>query len=197
MPVRAELLERIETLGGRLRGALVRGVEVRRANVRALSARLPRLETILGQAQQRYDRLSERLGFALLANVRAHQAKLDRAAARLRPDALRLDISRRAQRVSEAEKRLRQAMRVSLQRKRDAVVSMSRVLESLSHVSALKRGFALVTRPDGALVRRAGELNAGDAVQIGFADGPAAATIQGGETRKKPRKGGDDQGSLL
>jgi exodeoxyribonuclease VII large subunit len=196
VPVRAELLERTETLGARLRGALVRGVELRRATMRGLAARLPRPEAMMGLAQQRYDRLSERLGFALLANVRAAQAKLDRASARLRPEALRQDAARRGQKVSDLHNRLVQALRVSLRRKGDAVMSMARVLESLSHKSALKRGFALVTRPDGSLVRRAAELSAGDAVQIGFDDGAAAAVI-GGEPPKRGRKRDAETGSLF
>jgi len=85
---------------------------------------------------------------------------------------------------------------VSLRRKGDAVTSMTRVLESLSHKSALKRGFALVTRPDGSLVRRAAELSAGDAVQIGFDDGQAPAVI-GGETPKRGKKREAETGSLF
>src|SRR6185503_3188723 len=93
VPVRAELVERVTTLDGRLKNGLVRGLERRRTELRAAAAKLPRLETLSQIPQQRYDRAAERLGAALVANTRAAQSKLDRVAARLRPDALLQDIN--------------------------------------------------------------------------------------------------------
>ena len=61
VPVRAELIERITTLDGRLKNGLVRGLERRRTELRAAAAKLPRLETLLQIPQQRYDRAAERL----------------------------------------------------------------------------------------------------------------------------------------
>jgi exodeoxyribonuclease VII large subunit len=68
------------------------------------------------------------------------------------------------------------------------------MLETLSHKATLARGFALVRR-NGVIVRRARELAGGDAVQIGFADGDAPATIGGARKREKRDEPG--QGSLF
>ncbi|MGE0830316.1 MAG: exodeoxyribonuclease VII large subunit [Hyphomonadaceae bacterium] len=196
VPVRAELIERVTTLGARLNTGLVRGIELRRARFRELSARLPKPEALLGPAQQRLDRAGERLNYALIANARAAQARFDKIAARLRPDALRQDIGRRRDRLGEIIARLQGAMARSLKQKTDALAAQSRVLETLSHKSALARGFALVQRPDGALVRRAGELRPGDRISVGFADGEAPATIDGGPA-KPAGKTKAEQGSLF
>ena len=95
VPVRAELVERVTSADGRLKNGLVRGLERRRTELRAAAAKLPRLETIFQIPQQRYDRAAERLNAALVTNSRAAQSKFDRVAARLRPEALAQDISRR------------------------------------------------------------------------------------------------------
>src|SRR5262249_31912802 len=102
VPVRAELIQRITTLDGRLKGGLVRGLERRRTELRAAAAKLPRLEALFQIPQQRFDRAAERLNAGLVANARAAQSKLDRVAARLRPEALAQDIIRRRDLLSRS-----------------------------------------------------------------------------------------------
>jgi exodeoxyribonuclease VII large subunit len=212
VPVRAELIQRVTTLDGRLKGGLVRGLERRRTELRAAAAKLPRLETLFQIPQQRYDRAAERLNAALVANTRAAQSKLDRIAARLRPQALAADIVRRRDSLARTAARLEPAIKRSLEAQKKHLDASARMLESLSHKSVLARGFAVVHREDGALVRAAKDLNAGDAVQITFADGdrhgviePDNAPARAGEeeaakpraTPVKPKPGGGNQGSLF
>ncbi|MBL8536158.1 MAG: exodeoxyribonuclease VII large subunit [Hyphomonadaceae bacterium] len=200
VPVRAELIERVEVLEGRLKGGLVRGLEKRRAEVRAASGRLPRLETLFQIPQQRFDRAAERLNAALIANTRMAQSKLDRIAARLRPQALSQDIMRRRDLLSRAAARLRPAMTRTLDAHRKHLDAAGRVLESLSHKSVLARGFVMVSREDGSVVRAAKDLNAGDAIDLTFADDVRKAVIDPAAGAARPKgKGrpGGDQGSLF
>jgi exodeoxyribonuclease VII large subunit len=69
-------------------------------------------------------------------------------------------------------------MRRSLEAQKKHLDASARMLESLSHKSVLARGFAMVHREDGVLVRAAKDLNAGDAVQITFADGDRHGVIE-------------------
>ena len=196
VPVRAELIERVEVLEGRLKGGLVRGLEKRRA----ASGRLPRLETLFQIPQQRFDRAAERLNAALIANTRMAQSKLDRIAARLRPQALSQDIMRRRDLLSRAAARLRPAMTRTLDAHRKHLDAAGRVLESLSHKSVLARGFVMVSREDGSVVRAAKDLNAGDAIDLTFADDVRKAVIDPAAGAARPKgKGrpGGDQGSLF
>ncbi len=208
VPVRAELIERLEVLQGRLKGALVRGLESRRVELRAAANKLPRLETLFQIPQQRFDRAAERLNAALVANTRAAQSKLDRVAARLRPEALRQDISRRRDHLTRTTARLAPAIARNLEAHRKHLDASARMLESLSHKSVLARGFVMVHRQDGALVRAAKDLNAGDAVELSFADGDKRAVIDPEDVREeasraepaKPRgktKPPGDQGNLF
>ncbi|MBY0423465.1 MAG: hypothetical protein K2Q06_14250, partial [Parvularculaceae bacterium] len=60
------------------------------------------------------------------------------------------------------------------------------LLESLSHLSALKRGFALVRTADGRILRSAGGAPGGAPVSIDFADGTRRAVLDAA----KPGKAG-------
>ena len=201
VPVRAELIERVETLGGRLSTGLLRGQERRRVDLRAVAARLPRPETVLNAAQQRFDRAAERLGRGLQANAMSAQNRYGRVAARLRPEALGQDLDRRAERIAERAVRLGAAIKRRLADETRQLAQAARLLETLSHKSALARGFALVQRPDGALVRQSADLASGDALRLTFADGPIGVVVGAGEPQKprgKPRRDEDGgQGALF
>jgi exodeoxyribonuclease VII large subunit len=200
VPVRAELIERVEVLEGRLKGGLVRLTEKRRTELRAAAARLPRLETLFQIPQQRFDRAAERLTAALVANTRAAQSKLDRVAARLRPEALQQDVARRRDLLARTSARLEPAMKRALEAHRKHLDAAGRMLESLSHKSVLARGFVMVHREDGTLVRAAKDLNAGDVVDLTFHDGDKKAVVDPPPEAAKPKpkaKPGGDQGSLF
>ncbi|MCX7358160.1 MAG: exodeoxyribonuclease VII large subunit [Alphaproteobacteria bacterium] len=208
VPVRAELIERVTSADGRLKNGLVRGLERRRTELRAAVAKLPRLETLFQIPQQRYDRAAERLNAALVTNTRAAQSKLDRVAARLRPEALAQDISRRRELLNRASARIAPAMKRTLEAHRKHLDGAARMLESLSHKSVLARGFVMVHREDGSLVRAANDLSPGDEIELTFADEKQRAVIDPARApaadsdpeppkpKPKPKPGGN-QGSLF
>src|SRR5262249_45503420 len=137
---------------------------------------------------------------ALVANTRAAQSKLDRVAARLRPDALLRDITRRRDHLTRTTARLRPAITRNLEAHRKHLDASARMLESLSHKRVLERGFVMVHREDGTLVRAAKDLNAGDTIDLTFADDHKKAVIDPPQETAKPRakpKPGGDQGNLF
>ena len=206
VPVRAELIERVTSADGRLKNGLVRGLERRRTELRAAAAKLPRLETLFQIPQQRYDRAAERLNAALVTNTRAAQSKLDRVAARLRPEALAQDIVRRRDLLTRTTARIAPAMKRTLEAHRKHLDGAARMLESLSHKSVLARGFVMVHREDGSLVRAAKDLSPGDEIELTFADEKqravidparaAAAETDPPKPQPKPKPSGG-QGSLF
>jgi len=221
VPVRLELIERVEGAQGRLAGALTRALERKRFETRAAAARLPRPDSLLGAARQRFDRSAERLGLALAANARGAETEFQRTAARLRPQALRLDLERRGARVAELFERLERRMRQTtaqperrlqevamrllplpgrvLEARVAALSGAGRMLETLSHKSVLARGYALARSADGAVVRSAQALAVGTALELEFADGVAPVLVTKGSApaKKREKGGGADQGDLF
>jgi exodeoxyribonuclease VII large subunit len=114
---------------------------------------------------------------SLVANTRAAQSKLDRVAARLRPEALLHDATRRRDLLARASARLVPAMTRTLEAHKKQLDAAARMLDSLSHKSVLARGFVMVHRDDGTLVRAAKDLSPGDEIELTFADDKQRAVI--------------------
>ena len=99
VPVRIELLGRIDSLARRSLSCWARAHDHRRTELRAASRALPSAEMLLAVPRQRLDAGADRLPRALIANAQAHHAAYTRVASRLTPHTLRTPILRNRERV--------------------------------------------------------------------------------------------------
>lgn len=171
LPVRAELMNQVTSLGARMGKTLMRRVERARIELRGASARLPRADALLSAPRQRLDMATQRFGGSLSRMVARKRARFDQASGGLRPAALRREIVARRGEVQRLAVRLTPAMERRLKRLREALSGQSRVLNSVSYERVLARGFALVTKADGSLARSAASIADGEALNLKFADG--------------------------
>ncbi len=224
VPVRAELLQRVDALGGRLDHAARQRIEDHRRHLEGLARGLRDPRLLLAMAARRLDDLAERLRLrspALLLEDRAERidarhrrlAELVRArlqeagtglrhaAARLRPEAIRRRIVEAEERVGAEVPRLDRAMARLLREAERSVETLGLRLESLSHRRVLERGYALVRRRnDGRIVPSLAAAGSERAFEIEFIDGRMAVLRAGtgGGRRGSGRRGEDDgQAQLL
>ncbi|MEQ8403570.1 MAG: exodeoxyribonuclease VII large subunit [Oceanicaulis sp.] len=177
VPVRRELAERLAQGQLRLAGALQRGLDRKAADLKSAARALPRPEALIGDARQRVDYAAGRLEGAGRTLVHTRKSRFDAVAAGLRPNALRRDIAEKRRRFDQCGDRLAPVYQRSLTQHARALESLGARLESLSHKSVLKRGFALVLDAGGALVRSAGAMSDGQGVTLRLADGERAAVV--------------------
>jgi exodeoxyribonuclease VII large subunit len=109
--------------------------------------------------------------------------RLRLAADRVRASEERLEDPRRVvqrfrQRVDELAERAAQGTRLRLRWARERVVSTEQRLGALSPLAVLERGYGIVRRADGAVVRRAADVAAGDALEILLAEGRVKARVE-------------------
>jgi exodeoxyribonuclease VII large subunit len=126
----------------------------------------------------------------------------------------RLTVSRqtllRAERIRLAQafeltqsvgERLSPALKSQMTRKADRLEAVSKLFDSLSYKSVLKRGFALVRDAEGRPLNAAEAVQDGQALVLEFADGKADAT--GGRIGTRPRSAkprlvvAEEQGALF
>ena len=119
VPVRAELLVRIDSLTRRSLACWQRGHEARRTELRAAVRALSTADELLAIPRQRLDLAAERLPRALRTNAHAHEQLFTRLAARLRPEALRTHLGHENNRLGNAVRQQRNAMRTLLERRRE------------------------------------------------------------------------------
>ena len=88
------------------------------------------------------------------------------------------EISVRRERTISYEKRLNDAVKAYLDKRRMLVAAKAAELDSLSPLKIMTRGYSLVYKDD-RLVRNAAELSADDKVTLKFSDGETQAVILG------------------
>ncbi|MER6829894.1 exodeoxyribonuclease VII large subunit [Streptosporangium sp. NPDC000563] len=94
------------------------------------------------------------------------------AAARSRPslaDPVR-EVERRAEQAEQLRDRARRSLTASLDRASDSLEHLRARLVSLSPAATLERGYAIVQRPSGEVVRLASEVSPGDELTVRFPD---------------------------
>jgi len=165
VPVRADLLVRIEQLHGATNSAIHKLLVFHTERVQGLARGLPRPQQLVATMEQSLDGLSERLTLALPRSLQLRHEKLQRIAAGLSPRALREMLLREEQRVGH----------------------LGAMLESLNVLGVLKRGFALVKDAGGALVKSAAAMPADGAVSLRFHDGEVVVGGGGATPAAKPK----------
>jgi exodeoxyribonuclease VII large subunit len=132
--------------------------------------------------------VAEQLALVAQHRARARRAlagRLDRegswlADMRSRPalaDPLR-EIDRREELVTALTERARRSFAAGLERASDDVRHIGDRLLALSPAATLRRGYAIVQRPDGRIVRRAADVAAGDKLMVRFAAGQLTVTAE-------------------
>jgi exodeoxyribonuclease VII large subunit len=119
VPVRAELMVRVDGCARRILSSWQRAQEARRTELRAATRALPDAEELLALPRQRLDHAAARLPRALIANAQIHHAAYARLAGRLTPQILRSHITVEQRRVATLAQRAGQCLRVHVERRRE------------------------------------------------------------------------------
>jgi exodeoxyribonuclease VII large subunit len=156
VPVRAELLANLQSMGARSLRSVHRYAERAHERLTATARRMPTPDTLLGPQRQRGDELAERLKRGLSHCISDARGDLARAGGALRPVML-------SGRLSSAQNKLDQLWRVA---------------QSLHPDGPLKRGYAKVERRSGGVVVSAAAARKTGALTLHFADGPVDAKVE-------------------
>jgi exodeoxyribonuclease VII large subunit len=187
--------QRLDLAGGRLLHALSCNTQVHRAGWTAACQRLARLspEHRVASARARLEVNGERLerGLRLLAERRHRDldglSRRFSAATRAVARQLAERHERASIRLVELNDRRMRALRALLAARTGQIRALDQLLTSYSYRGVLDRGFALVRGPGDLPLRSAAAATPGLPVTIEFADGKAAATIEGAPRRAGAR----------
>jgi exodeoxyribonuclease VII large subunit len=216
VPMRADLIAGVTTLGARLFSGTSRALDRRRGVVEGLARGLRGPREALELATQRLDHSSERLFRAFDAALAAGAQRLENTGRRLRPDVLRRGLDDGLGRLSDTSIRMTRGVHRALADNTSLFGNLASRLESVSHHGVLARGYAVVRGQDGAPVVSASSAVTGMGLDIELRDGhistvvtdavkplvskkPSAPKIQKAKSEPKPKPPGtnDPQGSLL
>jgi exodeoxyribonuclease VII large subunit len=119
VPVRSELILRLDGLTRRSLACWQRCQEARRTELRAAMRALPGPEQLLAFPRQRLDHASARLPRALIANAQSHHAQYSRVAGRLGAHVLQARIARCCELLTALTERARRAESVARLRRQE------------------------------------------------------------------------------
>jgi exodeoxyribonuclease VII large subunit len=132
----------------------------------------------LGEERQLIESARRRLDRGVLAQLDREQHRLD--AWRSRPSLARpeLLIDQRASDVTALRERAVRSLDHRLRRADDELRHTVARLRALSPAATLQRGYAIVQRDDGHVVRASAEVAADDLIRVRLADGELRAVVQ-------------------
>ena len=183
VPVRTELLAAVSSLESRQFRAIGRLTSQARVGLQSAARALPRPDELLAIARQRTDSVASRLPRSLSANVQRHAIGLARVTGRLSLSPLSQRLGQQRPRLADTGTRLVRALSVSMARRRDSFGSESKLLASLSYLSVLARGYAVVRDSTGKPVRLAAAVQADGLLKIQFSDGEIDARARKPKTQ--------------
>src|SRR5215217_4943598 len=130
VPVRSELIARLDTLARRQLSCWARGMENRRTELRAAARALPSADGLLAEPRQKLDSLGERLPRALKANAEIHHKEFLKCATKLSPQLLRARVRSESERVGNLISRARRCTVVQREKRRHQFATMGLRLDA-------------------------------------------------------------------
>jgi exodeoxyribonuclease VII large subunit len=163
----------------RLTALVTRRLSGQRGELESLSRRLWRQHpgSQLRQQAQRLDELEQRLASACVGHLERLDARVRLLSARLRARSPGPGIDSAGQRISALALRLEAAARRRLEIARTRLDMLTKTLAAVGPEATLQRGYAIVTREEGAIVRDAGRLTVGESVSVRVARGGFSADV--------------------
>jgi exodeoxyribonuclease VII large subunit len=178
VPLRAELLEAVESLRLRLIRLLRQETERRRNRIADLKRRLRDPKRLLADARIALDDRVERMRLSLAHLREVRRQAWNHLCVRLECLNLRSRIGGNREGVTGLGKALRAAWEKQAGLRKNCTHAAMAVLSSLNPLSVLGRGYSITRRrPDGLILRRAGDAALGQEIDIRLAAGYLHAKI--------------------
>lgn len=181
VPNRNDLLVRVHGLHRRMAGLQQQSLlqSMQRVDRAALRLQAMQPEARLRLLQRRQQDARRRLEAVWREYLERRRAGLRHAAAVLRATQPRRRLALLRERLQSLGPRPQAAIVRELQRDTDRLRSLVRSLEAVSPLATVARGYALISREDGSLVRSVAQVETGEAVVARVGDGALRLRVEG------------------
>jgi len=178
VPSRAKLLERTEMLRLRLIRERRRETGRQRQRVAQLAARLRDPKRRLADIRIALDDATDRMRLCLDHLRKVRRQEWINLAVRLEHRSPRTRIMEKHRFIELTGHRLRTAWEKRAEQAKNRLRSAAALLDSLSPLAVLNRGYSIAQRlPDGLILRTTGDVRTGDRIAVRLAAGSLQATI--------------------
>ena len=180
--------QRFDALIERLPNATRSLVERQRNRLDRLSAGLVSPKQVVREKRASLENATARLSSGLKHAASKKRIAFARTASRLRPEPLQNETRRQREKLISVAVRARPALQRITEKKKRALASEAKLLETLSYQATLQRGYAIVKTEHGNLLRSAAEISKAGRVNVTLSDGDIAMVPTGAPPVKAKRK---------
>lgn len=178
VPVHCELHRLLEELRGRLLTGIWRVIRELKAQVNSLIKRPPDFKRRVAQERLILDELQARMSRAIKLKNSFHRHTVEILADSLRRLDPRFRVAFMKREVEGSLWRLEESIGSLLRIRRSSLQEQAAVLQSLSPLRVLARGYSIVRRTaDGKVVTDASDIKKGDLLDVKFHKGRAACLV--------------------
>ncbi|WP_413576575.1 exodeoxyribonuclease VII large subunit [Bdellovibrio sp. HCB290] len=172
----SELVNKVTSLERMLKLSFDRKMKFLREKSLGLSKRLVDPKRRLEDLELRNDDLLTRLELAVSTLINKKDHRVELLTQKLgTPQNL---IDRRKKELNFLQQRSEKALSFSLERKKSRMDRMMAMLDSMSPLRVVDRGYSIVTK-DSKVIKSASQVKAGDSIDIRLAQGSLTATVSG------------------
>jgi len=199
VPVRSELAAWLAGMEERRVRALANGIAQRGQRLRDLARAMPNPVDVVAMQGQKLDMVTARLPRALQGVTQGKRVQLAERTAALRPQSLHQMISQKKQLLQRVSSDLASFPNRQMERWKDRLAGLARLLETLGYTATLERGFAVVRNSDGVILSSVKTAKEAGVLDIQFKDGhhKTGGAQAVNKPKAKPKKPAGDQGRLF
>jgi exodeoxyribonuclease VII large subunit len=176
-PDRFEWLGRFEQLERSLTRIMQNRLSQQRFNLLQLVKRLRHPKDKLQENMQRLDMAQMRLNNSLQRQLLSQQAHLTGLSHRLQSNKPDKQITQMKQTVLHLQQRMQHSLQLQLQDFKNRLARQAEVLNAVSPLSTLSRGYAIVTTESGKAVRTSSQVKVGDTVTAKLHQGSFSCSV--------------------
>lgn len=179
-------LSRLNQLERQLTGLMRRRLADAGRELNHLQQRLRHPGALLREQAQRLDELEQRMIRAQRQTLRQNQSRLALLQQRLQGRNPAQRVGQHQRDVVALQQRLQRAMQARLERARTRLAHVGQLLDSVSPLATLQRGYAILTTESGEVVRSAEQVTPGDTLRARLAEGRLRLTVAQDRSKDEP-----------
>lgn len=176
-PDRDEWLDSFEGYALLLQRAMQRSLKDKHQALQLVAQRLRHPGSQLQEYQQRLDELELRLGSLCLQQIKVRQHRLQLLQLRLKQCSPSLALPSLKQRLSTLAQRLANVAEQTLQTKRQQLHATAQLLNTVSPLATLNRGYSIAFDEQGAIVRETSQVKKGSTLTTKLGQGELTSTV--------------------
>lgn len=177
-PNRDEYLQTVASMENRLSRQIHTLLARKKEQLLWLEKRIQHPSRRLENLAQRLDELEGRLYHGQRMHLRHLDSRLAQLNERLHRHTPVHRLKELINRRAELVRRLTAAQVRVVESRQNTLATLARALDAVSPLATLSRGYAIVTRPDGGVVRDSGEVTVGDRVEARLGKGRLWCSVE-------------------